>query len=180
MSTFKKRLAETRNMRKIAEGDIANDKQAFLQALTNAGVNFPGGNEKVLDDHQWQKIGVLDIIAGPLANDFIAAGAGQGQVDFLNQKVQEFDGALGQWSNTFYNKLGEDTIKKLTNALIRNKDASKGLFTVVNFSQAGSGNKKISAVEGEEDNDDDLEEVTKELVAEFEARVRSLLSALKQ
>ncbi|MDF2534133.1 MAG: hypothetical protein K0R18_290 [Bacillales bacterium] len=180
MSTFKKRLAETRNMRKIADGENGvDDKQAFLAALSGAGVEFPGGNEKVLDGHQWQKIGVLDIIAGPLANDFIAVGGGQPQADFLLQKIQEFDTALGEWSNTFYNKLGQETIDKLTSpkfgVLVRNKDAVKGLSTVVNFSQAGSGNKKLSELEDEE-----LEKMASTLVAEFEANIRSLLSSLKK
>ncbi|MNL99714.1 hypothetical protein D3C76_02010 [compost metagenome] len=149
MSTFKKRLAETRNFRKTAEGEnVADDKQAFLDALSGAGVNFAGGNETVLDQHQWQKIGVLDIIAGPLANDFMAVGAGQPQAEFLLEKIQEFDSALEPWSNTFYNKLGQDTIDKLTSprggALLKIKDPVKGLMTIVNFSQAGSGNKTIN------------------------------------
>lgn len=149
MSTFKKRLTETRNLRKTADGEnVADDKQAFLAALSEAGVNFPGGNETVLDEHQWQKIGVLDIIAGPLANDFMAAGAGQAQANFLLEKIQEFDAKLEPWSNTFYNKLGQDTIDKLTSprggALVRLKDPVKGLMTIVNFSQSGSGNKTIN------------------------------------
>lgn len=180
MSTFKKRLAEVRSMRKVAEGDVANDKQAFLDALSGLGINFPGGNEKVLDGHQWGKIGVLDILAGPLSQQFLAAGAGQGQVDFLKQKIDEFDAALAQWSNTFYNKLGEDTIKKLTNALQRNKDATKGLFTITNFSQAGSGNKKFEPGTFAELEDEELEKMAKNLVAEFENRVRQLLSSLKK
>lgn len=179
MSSFKKRFAQISNLRKVAEevGGEDADRQAFLDACASIGYTVV---PDVLENGK-PIITPYVLMANNQAFLSQVSGAGdkESSVQIVNDEIQKLEDTLQPWKSKFYGSLSSAAYNKLQMKMRAANGGGQPRMSaqeqiakiILDGALSLEGNKVISA---------ELEEVAKTLVAEFETRVRELLSSLEK
>lgn len=128
---------------KLAD-EIENNDNEFLAAIESLGFHL-ANPEAALKGQQWGKLGALDLLnTDEYFGQLMSQPNKQAAIDFVFQTIDTLDNGLAGFEQ--YNKLGDDTKRKLQFAFQKARKVEDIAFTLSNFGLSGAG-FKVSSVE---------------------------------
>lgn len=191
MSNFRKRYKQikmSRFMRQASDDQLA---EQFIQMCSEYGLNLTEEDLKAAENTKEGKITPYKLMTAPgvgaaFVESVMAAPTPQAAADMVIDKITEINEKfVGKGFDKWFSGVSDAKLNELRVKLPRMKrrgytpQQAIGMY-IYDGLQAFMGDAVIRTSELEDETKDEIEKITKELVSEFENKVRSLLANLKQ